>query len=238
MGALAVVLVGGLGTRIRHVLGDLPKPLAPVAGKPFLEWVLRYLRKQGVGRVRLAAGQGAPQVESFAKSLQIAGLEVSCAAEPRPLGTGGGFVYALKDLEDPVDGVLACNGDSLALADLNPLFQAISGADAAILGVRVPDTGRYGTLETTQDGRLRRFAEKRPGAGLVNAGVYLFTHLAVGGFPERQPLSFEYDVFPSLLARGMKIRVVGCDAPFLDIGTEASLAQADGFIRAHPECFA
>src|SRR3954468_4657098 len=94
-GALAVVLAGGLGTRIRHVLGELPKPLAPVAGRPFLAWVLRYLRKRGVARAVVSAGHGASQVEAFAGALRVPGLEVACVAEPEPLGTGGGFLFAL-----------------------------------------------------------------------------------------------------------------------------------------------
>ena len=110
--------------------------------------------------------------------------------------------------------------------------------DAALLGVRVPDASRYGTLRVGADGALLGFAEKRVGAGLVNGGVYLFRRAIVGRFPAKRPLSFEYDVFPSLIASGARIATVPCDAPFLDIGTEASLAQANAFIRDNMRWFA
>ena len=136
--------------------------------------------------------------------------------------------------------MLACNGDSLTLADLRPLLKALQdpGVDAALLAVRTADASRYGSLKVDADGRLLGFAEKRPGAGLVNGGVYLFRRPTIGRFPTKRPLSFEYDVFPSLIASGARISTVPCDAPFLDIGTETSLAQADAFIRNNMRWFA
>jgi D-glycero-alpha-D-manno-heptose 1-phosphate guanylyltransferase len=234
---VAVILAGGLGTRIRHLLPDLPKPLAPAAGRPFLEWVLRYLRGQGLTRFLLATGHHADRVETFVGELGIPGVTVECVQERSPLGTAGGFLNAVRGESAKTDAFLVCNGDSLALADLGPLFAAIEHADAAILAAAVPDATRYGTVDVGPDGRLRGFAEKRPGAGLVNAGVYLFRRSCVGRFPGKLPLSFEYDVFPALLAAGARIDVARCEAPFLDIGTEASLAQADRFIRDNMRWF-
>ena len=233
---LAIVLAGGLGTRLQKVLPDLPKPLAPVAGKPFLEWVLRYLRGQGIERAVLSAGHRAEQVEAFSKELSIAGMQVAVAVEREPLGTAGGFLNALQSEHSDSD-VLACNGDSMVLADLKTLFRAGKEADAAILGVRVKDASRFGTLKHSVDGQLLGFEEKRPGAGMVNGGVYLFRRDTVKRFPAKRPLSFEYDVFPALIAEGAALRAVSCDAPFLDIGTEATLAEAGDFIRKNMEWF-
>jgi D-glycero-alpha-D-manno-heptose 1-phosphate guanylyltransferase len=231
---LAVILAGGAGTRIRHLLPDLPKPLAPVAGRPFLEWVIRYLRKQGVASIVVSAGFQSEKLAAFAK-----GRGVECVAETRPLGTGGGVVHALAASGDTERDVLACNGDSLVLTDLSPLMHALDDrtVDAALLGVRVADASRYGTLQVGADGALLGFAEKHPGAGLVNGGVYLFRRATVARFPAKRPLSFEYDVFPSLVFQNVKIRVVNCAAQFLDIGTEETLAQADEFIRKNMEWF-
>lgn len=239
MTPLAVVLAGGKGTRVQRVLPGIPKPLAPVAGKHFLEWVLRYLRRQGVRRAVLSAGYGAEQLARFASTAQIAGLRVECVAEPQPLGTAGGFMHAWRTLQPPDREVLAVNGDSLALAELGPLAAALPAGGSAMLAVRVPDAGRYGSVTVDDGGRLAAFAEKQAhaGAGSINAGVYLFSREAVDAFPDRTPLSFESDVFPALLGAGRHVQVVSADAPFLDIGTEASMAQADGFIAENRRWF-
>jgi len=230
----AVVLAGGAGTRIRHLLPDLPKPLAPVAGQPFLHWVLRYLNEQGVESIVISTGYLGEQIENYVAASGIPGVQ--CRRESAPLGTAGGFVFAADHSGLQPDAWLVCNGDSLALADLSPLFRALDEPDtqAAILGVRVDDAARYGTLQTDPSGRrLARFAEKRPGAGLVNAGVYLLRTACLQNLPRNCPLSFEFDVFARLLDGGASITVVAVDAPFLDIGTEESLLRADRFIAAH-----
>lgn len=231
---LAVILAGGAGTRIRHLLPGLPKPLAPVAGHPFLDWVIRYLHGQGVRSIVVSAGFLADKLEEFASARGI-----GCVREPEPLGTGGGFLHALALSGRKEHEILACNGDSLVLTDLTPLLQALNdqAIDAALLGVRVADASRYGSLRLASDGSLLGFSEKQSGAGLVNAGVYLFRRSLIGRFPPKRPLSFEYDVFPSLLSSGARIRAVPCAGPFLDIGTEASLAEADVFIRENMRWF-
>jgi len=231
---LAVVLAGGEGTRVRHLLRRLPKPLAPVAGRPFLEWQLRYLRRQGIERAVLSTGYRADEVDAFAGALAVPGLQVSCVRELQPLGTGGGFLHAIEHSELGQSGALVCNGDSLVLAPLEPLLA--QSTDGALLAVEVEDASRFGSLRT-RDGLLEGFAEKRPGAGLVNAGVYLFRRATIARFPRKMPLSFEYDVFPALIGAGARIGVVPCKAPFLDIGTERTLAQADAFIRSNLNWF-
>jgi D-glycero-alpha-D-manno-heptose 1-phosphate guanylyltransferase len=227
-------LAGGGGTRIRRLLPDLPKPLAPVAGQPFLHWVLKYLASQGIGSIVISTGYLGDRIEAFLEGTWQTGVQ--CRREPSPLGTAGGFLFAADQSGLDPDAWLVCNGDSLALASLTPLIQALGGPDAsaAILGVRVDDAARYGTLELDPSGRwLARFAEKRPGAGLINAGVYLLRAGCLNDLPRNRRLSFEFDVFPDLLARGAKISVVIAEAPFLDIGTENSLRRADQFIHSH-----
>jgi D-glycero-alpha-D-manno-heptose 1-phosphate guanylyltransferase len=228
---LAVVLVGGLGTRVRHLLQGRPKPLAPVAGRPFLEWVLRYLREQGLERVVLAAGYAADQVAGFAASMSIEGLVVQVVAEPEPRGTAGAFVHCWGELQPPDANVLVLNGDSLALTPLAPLYAAVDDS-SALLAVEVEDVSRYGSLALDAQGRLAGFSEKRAGGGrgLVNAGVYLFPRAALDAFPRAQPLGFETDVFPALLAARARVQVVRATCPFLDIGTEASMREAARFI--------
>ena len=236
---LTVVLAGGLGTRIRHLLGGLPKPLAPAAGRPFVEWVLRFLRAQGISRVVLSVGYLGDRIEEVSKALCVPGLAIRCVREPAPLGTAGALTYALTQLPEEIGDLLVCNGDSLALAQLDGLRSAFKdpAVDAAILGVWVADAGRYGTLVCGADGALTGFAEKRPGVGLVNAGVYLLRRSVISRFPDHVPLSLECDVFPLLLRQGVRVLVVPCDCPFLDIGTESTLTQADPFVLANMRWF-
>jgi D-glycero-alpha-D-manno-heptose 1-phosphate guanylyltransferase len=239
----AVILAGGLGTRLRAVLPDRPKPMAPVEGRPFVEWVARWLAAAGVRSATVSTGYLGDMIARHFTASPVSGLAVDCVREERPLGTAGGFLHAARGSGRRPAGWLVLNGDSLALADLGALAAQLEGcaAEGALVACRVADAGRYGRLEAGPDGRLRRFAEKSDGdegPGLINAGVYLLRHALLDRFPDREPLSFEHDVFPAWLASGIAIAVSRSDAPFLDIGTAASLAQADAFIRAHRERFA
>jgi D-glycero-alpha-D-manno-heptose 1-phosphate guanylyltransferase len=220
----AVILAGEFGTRIRHLLLDLPKPMAPVLGRPFLEWVVRFLIEQGVKRIVISTGYKAETIERYFSEKHWNGIVIQCVREAEPLGTAGGFLNAVRQSGGKPPAWLILNGDSLILTGLKPLLERIEDADAdvCILGVNVTDASRYGTLEA-RDGRLTRFAEKKPGKATINAGVYLFGVEVLGSFPNKTPLSFEQDVFPVILQKGHSVGIVAVEAPFLDIGTEASL---------------
>ncbi len=115
------------------------------------------------------------------------------------------------------------------------MFQALSepAVQGAVLGVPMADASRYGTIVLDANGGLDSFNEKKPGGGIINAGVYLFRASIIATFPERVPLSFETDVFPALTARQAQLKVCVAQAPFLDIGTPDSLRQAETFIQEH-----
>ena len=159
--------------------------------------------------------------------------------EAEPLGTGGGFLNALSGYSKPLDNVLVLNGDSLVLTDLTPLIKAVENPEigAGILGVRTQDATRFGTLLINEDRSLRDFSEKKPGAGLINAGVYLFKIQTLEKITKHRPISFEHDIFPWLIGNNKIIAVVECDAPFIDIGTEASLVNAGDFISSNYRWF-
>ncbi len=232
---MAVVLAGGFGTRISHLLGTLPKPLAPVCGEPFLYWVIKFLRLQGVGRILLLTHHESEQIQVFASRVSTLDSPVECLREPAPLGTGGAVLNAIKEFPELGENFLLVNGDSLVLADLSTLWHLLeAGADGVLLGVPVPDAARYGSLEIDEDGRLLRFAEKRAGRGLINAGVYGLRKSVLARFDDgRRPLSIETELFPELLAAGGDLRVATSGAHFLDIGTEATLPLAEIFVREH-----
>lgn len=235
----AVILAGGLGTRVQHLLPGLPKPMAPVAGRPFLEWVVRYLAKQGVRRAIISTGHLTSVVERHFESQPVPGVSVQCVAETEPLGTGGGFLYAVRQSGESAPAWLVLNGDSLVFANLALAAAPFSDANVSgvIVGRSLPDASRYGTLAIGKAGELLRFEEKRPGAGVINSGVYLLRHSLLAEFPSKTPLSFERDVFPSLIGRDFRLQTVVAEAPFLDIGTPESLPQAEGFIRDNRDEF-
>lgn len=235
----AVVLAGGYGTRLQGVLSDVPKPMAPICGRPFVEWVIRYLGKQGIAQTILSTGYLGDTIEAHFVSRPVPEMEVRCVREGNPLGTAGGFLNAICSVTEPAGGWLVVNGDSLVLAKLSELLKTLDSDDVvgAVLGIHVQDTSRYGTLYLDGDGSLKGFREKQPGNGIVNAGVYVFQPSVVEQFPDRVPLSFETDVFPALLESGARLKAVIEDAPFIDIGTPEMLAAAEDFIQKTRSAF-
>ncbi|MDB6036933.1 MAG: putative nucleotidyl transferase [Verrucomicrobiales bacterium] len=230
----AVILAGGQGTRIRHLVPNVPKPMVSVLGKPFVEWIVRYLADQGIERVIISTGFKAEIVDNYFKAHPVKSVSIACVAENEPLGTAGGFLNAVRHSnEDPV-AWLVLNGDSLVLADLEPLIEFLNepGTSGALLGVSVPDAARFGTLQVSSSNDLLGFLEKRNGAGIINAGVYLFRPQVLDFFVDQSRLSFEVDVFPKLAANNAGIKVSISDAPFIDIGTPETLLLAEGFLRS------
>ncbi len=235
----AVVLAGGFGKRVEHLLPEIPKPMAPVNSRPFLEWVVRYLAAQNIRRVILSIGFRAAVVEKHFRLQPVPGMDMNWVPETQPLGTAGGFLNAIRHATDKPSAWLVLNGDSLAPAPLDALIRSLADPEiaGAMLGVPMPEASRYGTILQNANGELAGFNEKKPGAGVINAGVYLFRTHTTGFFGERTPLSFEADVFPALIAQRVRLKVCVTDAPFLDIGTPESLPLAADFIRRNADCF-
>ena len=229
----AVILAGGFGTRIKHLLGDLPKPMAPVNGRPFLEWVVRWLAAQNIRRVVLSTGYMAEVVEKHFASQPVTDVQVSCVPETTPLGTAGGFLNAVHQSKIDSSAWFLMNGDTLAFVNLADAIHSLQNDSTAgvIYGREVPDTSRYGSLVTDSSGRLECFAEKRPGQGVISTGVYLFRDSLVKQFSSKVPLSLEQEVFPALTAAGVSLKVLPMNNPFLDIGTPDTLREADLFIQ-------
>lgn len=237
-GTVAVVLAGGFGTRVRHLLPGVPKPMAPVAGRPFLEWVVRFLARQQVTRVVLSTGYLSEVIEGHFANRPVPAVEVICAREPAPLGTAGGFLHGAGQVrKEGVSAWLILNGDSLCFGNIAEGLEAMDRFEGCLFGCQVPDASRYGTLETGPAGELVSFREKRPGRGVINAGMYLLRPGLLPLFPEVRPLSFEQDVFPALTSRGVPLGVRVVAGPFLDIGTPETLKEAEAFVLANQEQF-
>lgn len=230
---IAVILAGGFGTRVKHLLPNIPKPMATVANKPFIEWIVNYLQQQNIDKFILSTGYLGEMIEEYFKHQSLDNITINCYQENEPLGTAGGFINAVNLSNQMPDSWLVTNGDSLIFTDLNPMFDYLNNdeVEGVILGLSLSDASRYGSLKYDDDYNLINFAEKQQGKGVINAGVYLFKHSLVKKFPDKKPLSFEYDVFPELLNQGCKIKVHITEAPFLDIGTPETLIQAENFIK-------
>jgi D-glycero-alpha-D-manno-heptose 1-phosphate guanylyltransferase len=220
-----VILAGGQGTRLQSVPGDVPKPLRPVNGKPFLAYLVEQVRGAGARRIILSLGYRPDAFRDFAAR---EGLEVS--VESAPLGTGGGLRNALPLLRSDV--VIALNGDSYASVDLGLLaaLQRRRKARALMLLADVPDASRYGRVDIDEDGSVLSFSEKgEAGPGLINAGVYVLQRSVLAEIPEGRAVSLERETFPSLIGHGF-YGEPGAFA-FLDIGTPESYAAASEFFQ-------
>ncbi len=227
-----VVLAGGLGTRLRSVVHDRPKILAPVGDRPFLDHLLAFLHEQGARRIILALGVMAEQVEAHLERSPLDGLDIVTSIEPEPLGTGGALVNTSRLLRS--DPFLVMNGDTFVGADLRAFVMTATALpnEAALLAVRVEDASRYGRLVLDRDDRIRHFEEKGEASGeaWINGGIYLFQRHLLDRLKTRQKCSLERDLLEAL--EPGTIMAVRSDAEFVDIGTPESLALAPHIIAA------
>jgi D-glycero-alpha-D-manno-heptose 1-phosphate guanylyltransferase len=227
----AFIICGGLGTRLRPVLGDRPKSMALISGTPFLQLLLDRLRSQGVDDVILGTGYMAEKIESYFGSGNKSAVRIRYSREHEPLGTGG----ALK-LAEPLisDQVLVLNGDSYVEWKLAPMLELFRDKDAELVVVlqAVADVTRYGSVALDRDGRVAEFTEKgiRSGPGLINAGVYLLRKQIVRDLPAGTAISLEREVFPRLLDRGVYGLV--CTGLFIDIGIPDDFKRAQTLLAS------
>lgn len=221
------VLAGGLGTRLRDVLPETPKILAPILGQPFLGHLLNWLVRQGARRVVLSLGYRAEEVVAFLQSHEFGPLEIQTVVEPRSLGTGGAIAFARPVLN--TDPILVMNGDTIVDISLDAFCRAYfsSGAEASILCTQVENAGRYGQVEIDSRGRVYRFAEKDStvtGTGWINAGAYLFGRSVLERIFALTEGSLERDILEKMPQGALHAFCVS--GRFLDIGTPQSLALA------------
>lgn len=220
----AVLLVGGRGTRLGELTAQMPKPLLPVAGRPFLSHLIERLAAQGFRDILLLTGYLAAVFEPFQAEWSARGVTLTCRVEPEPAGTGGALHLALPDLAPEF---LLLNGDSFFAVDLADFTvpPLPPGVDGRLALRAMPVTGRYGTVRLA-DGRICGFQPRAAegGPGLINAGVY-WLRRAVVAENSGLPYSLEADVFPRLAAAGrLEGRVF--DGYFLDIGIPEDFARA------------
>ena len=228
----AVILAGGLGTRLQPIVRDRPKALAPVRSRPFLAYLLDWLERANFTRVILCVGHLAEQIkETFGDT--YATLALTYSYEPEPRGTAGALRLALNQIDDEL--CLVLNGDSFVDADLTAFLdwhrQHIFAG--SILLTHVDNTARFGLVETGNNGSISAFLEKQEthSAGYINAGVYLLSRQLLESIPNDLKVSIEHECFPQWLSLGLG--GYRTQARFIDIGTPESLHQAEAFFASY-----
>lgn len=219
----AVILVGGLGTRLRPLTLSAPKPMLPTAGVPFLTHLISRIRAAGVRHVVLGTSYRAEVFEDYFGDGEALGVELEYVLEPEPLGTGGG----IRNVADHLRGrtVLVFNGDNLVGVDLQKFLATHeeSGADVTLCLHRVADPRAYGCVPSDADGRVTAFLEKDPNpvTDQINAGLYAFRREVVDAIPTGRAVSVERETFPGLLAAGALVVAHVNDGYWRDFGTPA-----------------
>ena len=224
------ILAGGFGTRLRSVVSDRPKVLAPVLGRPFLSYILDRLLDAGIREVVLCTGYKAEMLrEYYGDSYHQIILRHS--PEPSPLGTGGALRHALPLFKGR--RILVLNGDSFLDADICAFSESHDKHMACISLVlaHVPDVGRYGLVSVNETGLVTGFVEKgnASGPGWINGGIYMLERKVVADIPAGREVSLEREVFPALLGSGFYAFPLG--RRFIDIGLPESFAEATGFFQ-------
>jgi NDP-sugar pyrophosphorylase family protein len=228
-----LVLAGGLGSRLEPTLGDIPKVLAPVEGRAFLDYVLDFLARQGVRKVVLSLGHLADKVLIHIAAAKLP-LRVETVVEKRPLGTAGAIAFARTALSS--DPVLVLNGDTWLDIDLTAMLGTHREPPvplATIACVLVDDTRRYGRIDVASDGSIHRFVEKEDTSvteGLVNGGAYLLSAKLLDSMAANAGPSLERDVLAKLPSGALRAHILK-RANFIDIGTPESYAHAGALIR-------
>jgi D-glycero-alpha-D-manno-heptose 1-phosphate guanylyltransferase len=222
----AIILAGGFGTRLRSVLADVPKPMAPIHDKPFLAYLMDYLVAQGITEFVLSVHYLREHIQNYFQDFYL-GVPVRYSVEEKPLGTGGAITKSLLELTDASLPVFAINGDTFLRMNYQEMFlQHQQSSPLMSMALRkISDCSRYG-VALTENNIVTEFCEKGgPHSGLINAGVYLLNPALFEGFLVPEEFSFERDfLFPKVAEIKPEAFVV--DEYFIDIGIPEDYSRA------------
>ena len=236
----ALILAGGKGTRLRPLTVYTPKPIVPVLNRPLLLYQIEILKKAGITDVTLSLSYQPDKIEHLIGSGSEHGIKIHYVTEPSPMGTAGAYKYAVGSNKD---ATIVFNADILTDLDVGALidFHMANSAVATLALAPVADPSRYGLVPTDGSGRITAFIEKPTAedrsnaskANTINAGVYILEPQVLDMLPTDVNRSFEYDVFPAILEKGLPFfGYVVKDKYWLDIGTPES------YLEAHHELLA
>ena len=229
MSTSAILLVGGMGTRLHPLTLKTPKPMLQVAGVPFTEHQIRKAADAGITEIILATSYKSELFEPYFGDGKRFGIKIKYAVEKSALGTGGGIRNAANLLAD-CDQVVIFNGDVLSGHDLAAqlAFHKKNQADITLYLTQVEDARAYGCVELLENKQIKSFLEKmeNPISNLINAGCYIFNRQIIDEIPQNKVVSVERDTFPNLLANNAKAFGYLDNSYWLDIGTPAALVKA------------
>ena len=229
----AVILAGGMGTRLRKVVSDRPKVMAEINGKPFITFLLDQLVDASIEKIVISTGYMGHLIEETVGS-SYKRLQVDYSPEEIPLGTAGALKLAGQAVD--TEQCLVMNGDSYTKFDPLLLLMNHKKSDASITIVikKVEDSSLYGVIEMNAEHEIVQFREKGSagGSGLINAGVYLIETGILEKIPDKTPCSLEYDFFPVMI--GKDVYGYEAEGKFIDIGTPESYVQAEKFFECKP----
>jgi mannose-1-phosphate guanylyltransferase len=230
----AIILAGGRGTRLRPLTVFTPKPVVPVMNRPFLLYQIEALVKAGITEITLSLSYQPNKIEDVLGDGSEHGVRLTYVTESNPLGTGGAYKFAAGSAEE---SAIVFNGDILTDADIASMIEKHrrSGAAATIALVPVEDPSRYGLVLTDDNDSVVSFLEKpkpeelnRIDTNLINAGIYILEPSVLELIPAGENYSFEYNVFPSILEKGLGFGSFSLRGSYWrDIGTPES------YLRVH-----
>lgn len=221
----AIILAGGFGTRLRSVVADVPKPMAPIHGKPFLAYLMDYLKAQGITSIVLSVHYLREQIQAYFKS-SYQGISIAYAIEDEPLGTGGAMIKSLSMI-DAAKPVFVLNGDTFLKLDYQLMYasQINTNANLTIALRLVADCSRYGVVLTENNIAVEFKEQGGQHSGLINAGVYLLSANLFKLFSLPNKFSFERDfLFPMMGT--LQPQIYRVDDYFIDIGVPEDYARA------------
>ncbi|MBV8691996.1 MAG: NDP-sugar synthase [Actinobacteria bacterium] len=234
----AVVLVGGEGTRLRPLTYKTPKQLLPVANVPMIERVVAHLAAHDVEHVVLSMGYRPDAFHTAYPDGHCAGVSITYAVEPEPMGTAGGIGFAARFAEID-DTFIVVNGDVLTDLDIGALvaFHRARGGQATISLTPVDDPSAFGVVPTFDDGRVEAFVEKPPKdeapTNLINAGTYVLEPSVIEAIPEGRAVSIERETFPSLVGEGA-LYAMASEGYWVDAGTPPTYLRANLDLKGEP----
>lgn len=230
----AIILAGGLGTRLRSAVPELPKPMAPINGRPFLEHQIDYWMTQGITRFILSVGYKHETIRTYFGD-HFHAAEITYVIEQEPLGTGGGLLVAMQEIQG-TEPFLILNGDTFVEVNLAKLRRQHDQKQAEITLVlrQVEHNTRYGSIQMAEDGRIVAFQSEPSDCCTINAGVYLACKSAFDGLGWRvgDKASLEQDVFLAMLQAGKCFYGFVASGAFIDIGIPEDYFRASAVLPA------
>jgi D-glycero-alpha-D-manno-heptose 1-phosphate guanylyltransferase len=224
----AIILAGGMGTRLQKVLEDVPKPMAPVRGNPFLYYLFHWIRRYPVDRIVLSVGYKSNNISDYFGS-SFGTIAIEYMLEEQPLGTGGAIKYAMQKTRG--ENILILNGDTWFPIDLNEFYSFHTGGRNifSVALKKMHNFSRYGTVECHDDTIVRFNEKKFCHEGLINGGIYLINRDFIESEDMPDVFSLEKEILEKKAPSGI-IKGLVSDAPFIDIGIPEDYRKAEDML--------